>query len=132
LESFAASAAIRAKSLRAAAAEVIAARMVRVLPGYGVAGVLNAEGRAAYRNYLIESKVRNLMESTAAAATTTATSRSSAVLPSSSSSVPLNAVPPADGSAAGGVAAGRPTGELVSLIRAKSVRYDEDDKMIQP
>jgi hypothetical protein len=103
----------RARQLREALPELIAARMLRVLPGYGVAGVLNAEGRNAYRNYLIERKVRDLMAAS-----------SSSSLPGQ----PVSVTRTSDAPVALGVSA-RKTGDLVSLIRARSVRYDGQEKL---
>jgi hypothetical protein len=122
--SWSAAASNRARNLVGALPELIPARMLRVLPGYGVAGVLNAEGRNAYRNYLIERKVRGLMALPAAT-----------LQRSSSASMPSPLLPPGgEPVAAGGCASGAPlasrvparkTEELVTLIRAKSIRYDE-------
>jgi hypothetical protein len=101
----------RLQQLRRAAPEVIAARMVRILPAYGITGVYNTQFRDAYRNYLIESKVRQMIDSEnrtlrpAAAATATGTN------PARRRETTTN--------------------DLVSLIRAKSVRYD-DPKQQQP
>jgi hypothetical protein len=101
----------RLQQLRRAAPEVIAARMVRILPAYGITGVYNTQFRDAYRNYLIESKVRQMIDS-----------ENSTLRPASSA-------------AATGTSPARrqetTTNDLVSLIRAKSVRYD-DPKQQQP
>jgi len=40
---------------------VVAARMVRVLPGYGIAGVYNTKFRAAWRDFLIQRQMGQLM-----------------------------------------------------------------------
>jgi hypothetical protein len=43
----------RVRFLRASYTEVVAARMVRILPGYGLAGVLNTEWRTAWRHHVL-------------------------------------------------------------------------------
>ena len=53
----------RWQSLRLAMRQVVAARMLRVLPGYGIAGVYNTQLRNDWRDYLIERRVTNVMES---------------------------------------------------------------------
>lgn len=51
--SWAASFAERGRALRAGWVEVVAARMVRILPGYGIAGVLNTELRCQWRERVV-------------------------------------------------------------------------------
>jgi uncharacterized membrane protein YgcG len=95
----------RLRQLQRAAPEVITARMVRILPAYGITGVYNTQWRNAYRNYLIESKVRHMIES---------------------ENQTLRPVGNAAGDDASAAATNRrratTTNDLVSLIRAKSVR----------
>jgi hypothetical protein len=46
--------------LKSGAVEVILARMARILPGYGLAGVYNTHYRNQYRHYLIDQQVHRL------------------------------------------------------------------------
>lgn len=39
-------------------ATVTAARMLRILPGYGIAGVVNQKGRVAWKDHLLQSQIR--------------------------------------------------------------------------
>lgn len=47
----------RWQAFRQGLVSVTAARMLRILPGYGVAGVANQRGRAWYKNKLLEAQV---------------------------------------------------------------------------
>jgi len=57
----------RARFLYQGFAPVVAARMVRILPGYGIAGVYNTKFRSEWRDYLIQRQVRRLLQSRGAA-----------------------------------------------------------------
>jgi len=52
----------RASFLKAAYIEVCAARMARILPGYGIAGVWNTQLRNQWRDMLIKRKVASMMQ----------------------------------------------------------------------
>lgn len=52
----------RWNGLKGALGPVVAARMVRVLPGYGIAGVYNTKLRSRWRELLIERRVEALMK----------------------------------------------------------------------
>lgn len=51
----------RLSAVYASLVPVIAARMARILPGYGIAGVYNTEWRAAWREYLMQRQVVAIM-----------------------------------------------------------------------
>lgn len=63
----------RFKFLAGGFVEVVAARMIRILPGYGIAGVGNKKMRAAYREQLISRKIRTMMTQKPAASSTAST-----------------------------------------------------------
>jgi hypothetical protein len=44
--------------------EVVAARMVRILPGYGVAGVWNTSLRGQWRDLLIRRQIQTMVAAT--------------------------------------------------------------------
>jgi hypothetical protein len=67
----------RYQFLKSAMSAVVAARMIRVLPGYGVAGVYNTKLRNQYRKYLIERRVTSMMMMQKQQTTTSTTSSSS-------------------------------------------------------
>jgi hypothetical protein len=54
----------RMKFLAGSFREVVAARMVRILPGYGVAGVWNTSLRGQWRDLLIRRQIQNMVAAT--------------------------------------------------------------------
>jgi hypothetical protein len=54
----------RTKFLASGFREVVAARMVRILPGYGVAGVWNTSLRGQWRDVLIRRQIQNMVAAT--------------------------------------------------------------------
>jgi hypothetical protein len=105
----------RLRQLQRAAPEVITARMVRILPAYGITGVYNTQWRNAYRNYLIESKVRHMIES-----------ENQTLRP-----VAIAAAGAGTSAAATNRRRATTTNDLVSLIRAKSVRNNNEPQQHQ-
>jgi hypothetical protein len=54
----------RTKFLASGFREVVAARMVRILPGYGVAGVWNTSLRGQWRDFLIRRQIQTMVAAT--------------------------------------------------------------------
>lgn len=93
----------RLYQLQQAIPEVVLARMLRILPGYGIAGVCNTSLRNQYRDYLVEQRVQKLLRlqhEKTVAATTTATVHTA--------TLPTNAT-----------AASAVTTDLASLLRGR-------------
>lgn len=56
----------RSKAVSSTFGDVLAARMLRILPGYGIAGVWNTKLRNQWREYLVEKEVKHILQATVA------------------------------------------------------------------